>query len=181
MGRAKRTLGAAACGGLRQASDAFSGVFGETRGTPQSEDEISSASYLARAFSLGRLKTRSNELADHPSFRPVLISHFVANKDIAGTWGARRVSVGIIIGKEASPAFAVLTTDRFGTGFDEPYETDIARFGLLDEAIAHAEAQLSIGPPLKNEEGTLNPNSVEASGISVEGFAMNFDILSLPT
>jgi hypothetical protein len=182
MGRAQRTatpasLAETASSSLRSAADAFSGVFGEIRGTPQPAEDASSASYLARAHLLAKPGISPYELCKHLDFRPVLISHFVANRDIGGGWGCRRVYVGVTTDDETPPVFTVMTVDFLGTGFKRPSKENLASFQLLPDAIFHANEQLSIGPPLE-DTGTLS--SPDASEMSAEGFDVGFDTLTLP-
>jgi len=134
------------------ASDPFTAVFGvrrgslSTEGEPQGFPPVEGAAldYLAEAHRLGEYWWPLEELDSVPDFQAVLTSALLRKpRPSTGGKGCQRVHVGIYSDDEDGAHFSLLIVDRFGEGFEEPYETHVETFESLDLLLEAANVELA--------------------------------------
>jgi len=149
--------------------DPFTAVFGARRGSiPAGEDAQGSPStedgvlnYLTEAHRLGEYWWPLEELDSVPDFQAVQTSTLIRKpRASVGGKGCHRIHVGILSDEDGAH-FALLIVDRFGEGFEEPYETSVETFVSLDLLLEAANVELSNAEQVREDKGVTKFTEAE--------------------
>jgi len=129
--------------------DPFASVLGIRRGNSFA---VESDFYFQEVRYLKEWPWLLEELEDNPDFRRIMTSTLVASNTEGRN--ARRVHIGFLLDGDKTE-FAALIIDKFGSGFEEPYNSKLTVCRDLDELVVIGNRELSIGKRIRKDGGVL--------------------------